>query len=172
MTMKTRVNHVCNRIWPILLSSTVLQWMKTNFKISQYSRFLLRSCYAILVKILKWLKLLNSVPFIKKTIVNLVNNWIWSFGLTFTFLQWMKINFKISQFSRFLLRSRYPVFVKILKWLKLLNSVPFIKKTLLNHVYNCIWSFRLTFAILQAMKTNFNISQVEDFSYGRSGYAI
>ena len=35
-----------------------------------YWRFLLRSGYAILVKIWKWLKLLNSVQFIKKTLVN------------------------------------------------------------------------------------------------------
>ena len=41
--------------------------MKKNFKISQFSSFLLRFGYAIQVKIWKWLKLLNSVPFIKKT---------------------------------------------------------------------------------------------------------
>ena len=80
--------------------------MKTNFKISQFSRFLLRSEYAIQVKIWKWLKLLNSVPFIKKTLVNQVYTRIWSFWLTFTVLQWVKTNFKISQFSRFLLRTR------------------------------------------------------------------
>ena len=40
--------------------------MKTNLKISQFSRFLLMSGNAIKVKIWKWLKLLSSVPFIKK----------------------------------------------------------------------------------------------------------
>ena len=137
--------------------------MKTNFKISQLSRFLLRSGYAIFVKIWKWLKLLNSVPFIKKTLVNHVYNWIWSFWLTFTVLQWMKANSKISQFSRFLLRSMYAILDKIWKWLKLLNSVLFIKKTLVNHVYNWVWSFGLTFTVLQWMKINFEISQFEDF---------
>ena len=96
--------------------------------------FLLRSVYPILVKILKWLKLLNSVPFIKKTIVNQVYIRIWSSWLTFTVLQWMKTNFKISQFSRFLLRSENAIQVEIWKWLKLLNSVPFIKKTLVNQL--------------------------------------
>ena len=97
-------------------------------------RFLLRSRFTILVKNLKWLKLLNSVPFIKKTLVNHVYIRIWSFWLTFTILQWMNKNSKISQFSRFLLRSKYAIKVKIWKWLKLLNSVPFIKKTLVNQV--------------------------------------
>ena len=101
--------------------------MKANIKISQFSRFLLRSEYPIQVKIWKWLKLLNSVPFIKKPHVNQVCIWIWSFWLTFTVLQWMKKNSKNSQFSSFLLRSGYAILVKIWKWLKLLNSVPFIK---------------------------------------------
>ena len=79
--------------------------MKANIKISQFSRFLLRSEYAIQVKIWKWLKLLNSVPFIKKPLVNQVYIRIWSFWLTFTVLQWMKKNSKNSQFSSFLLRS-------------------------------------------------------------------
>ena len=43
-------------------------------------------------------------------------------------------NIKISQFSRFLLRSEYLIQVKIWKWLKLLNSVPFIKKPRVNQV--------------------------------------
>ena len=102
--------------------------MKANIKISQFSRFLLRSEYPIQVKIWKWLKLLNSVPFIKKPLVNQVCIWIWSFWLTFTVLQWMKKNSKNSQFSSFLLRSGYAILVKIWKWLKLLNSVPFINK--------------------------------------------
>ena len=102
--------------------------MKANIKISQFSRFLLRSEYAIQVKIWKWLKLPNSVPFIKKPLVNQVCIWIWSFWLTFTVLQWMKRNSKNSQFSSFLLRSGYAILVKISKWLNLLNSYPFIKK--------------------------------------------
>ena len=117
--------------------------------------FLLRSGYSILVKIWKWLKLLNSVPFIKETLVNHVYIRIWSFWLTFTVLQRMNTNFKISQFSRFLLRSWFGIFVKIGKWLKLLNSFPFIRRTLVNHVYNWVWSFGLAFSVLEWMKTNF-----------------
>ena len=137
--------------------------MKANFKISQFSRFLLRSEYVIDVKIWKWLKLLNSVPFIKKALVNNVYIWIWSVWLTFAALQWMKTNFKISQFSRFLLRSEYTIQVKIWKWLKLLTSFPFIKKTLVNHFYIWIWSVWLTFTALLWIKTNFKISQFSRF---------
>ena len=137
--------------------------MKTISKISQFSRFLLRSRNAILVKIWKLLKLLNSVPFIKKTLVNDVYIRILSSWLTFTVLQWMKTNLKNSQFSRFLLRSGNAILVKIWKWLKLLNSVLFIKKTLVNQVYIRIWSFWLIFTALQWMKTIFKISQIEDF---------
>ena len=122
--------------------------MKKNSKNSQFSSFLLRSGYVILVKIWKWLKLLNSVPFIKKRLVNHVYIWIWSSSLTFTVSHGMKANIKISQFSRFLLSSEYPIPVKIWKWLKLLNSVPFIKKPLVNQVYIRIWSFWLTFTVL------------------------
>ena len=145
--------------------------MKTNFKISQFSRFLLRSGYLIQVKIWKWLKLLNSVPFIKKTLVNQAYIRIRSFLLTFTVLQWMKKNSKISQFSSFLLRSGYAILVKIWKWLKLLNFVPLIKKTILNHVYIGIWSSWLTFTVLHWMKWNYRISQFSRFLL-RSGYAI
>ena len=121
--------------------------MKTNFKISQFSGFLQRSKYAIQVKICKWLKFLNSVPFIRKTLVNQVYIRIWSFWLTFTVLQWMKENSKITQFSRFLLRSEYAIQVKIWKWLKLLNSVPFIKKTIVNQVSIRIWSSWRTYSL-------------------------
>ena len=145
--------------------------MKKNSKISQFSRFLLRSGYAIQVKIWKWLKLLNSLPFIKKTLLSDVYIGIWSSWLTFTVLQWMKTNFKISQFSRFLQRSQYVIQVKIWKWQKLLNSVPFIKKTLVNHVYIRIWLFWLTVAALQWMKKNSKISQFSRFLL-RSSYAI
>ena len=145
--------------------------MKANIKISQFSRFLLRSEYPIQVKIWKWLKLLNSVPFIKKPLINQLYFRIWSFWLTFTVLQWMKKNSKNSQFSRFRLRSEYPIQVKIWKWLKLLNSVPFIKKPLVNHVYIRIWSLWLTFTVLQWMKKNSKNSQFSSFLL-RSGYAI
>ena len=156
---KPLVNQVCIWIWSFWLTFTVLQWMKKNSKNSQFSSFLLRSGYAILVKIWKWLKLLNSVPFIKKPLVNQVCTWIWSFWLTFTVLQWMKKNSKNSQFSCFLLRSGYAILVKIWKWLKLLNSFPFIKKRLLNLVYIRIWSSSLTFTVSQGMKANIEISQ-------------
>ena len=169
---KRLVNHVYIRIWSSLLTLTVSQGMKAKFKISQFSRFLLRSEYAIQVKIWKWLKLLNSVPFIKKPLVNQVCIWIWSFWMTFTVLQWMKKNSKNSQFSSFLLRSSlYAILVKIWKWLKLLNSVPFIKKRLLNHVYIRIWSSSLTFTVSQGMKANIKISQFSRF-LRRSEYPI
>ena len=168
---KPLVNQVYIRIWSSSLTFKVSQGMKPNIKISQFSRFLLRSKYAIQVKIWKWLKLLNSVPFIKKPLVNHVCIWIWSFWLTFAVLQWMKKNSKNSQFSSFLLRSGYVILVKIWKWLKLLNSVPFIKKRLLNHVYIRIWSSWLTFTISQGMKGNIKISQFSRFLL-RSEYAI
>ena len=165
------VNQVYIRIWPFWLTFTVLQWMKKNSKNSQFSSFLLRSGYAILVKIWRWIKLLNSVPFIKNWLLNHVYIRIWSSWLTFTVSQGMKANIKISQFSRFLLRSEYPIQVKIWKWLKLLNSVPFIKKPLVNQVYIRIWSFWLTFTVLHWMKKNSKNSQFSSFLL-RSGYAI
>ena len=132
---KPLVNQVYIRIWSFLLTFTVLQWMKKKSKNSQFSSFLLRSGYAILVNIWKWLKLLNSYPFIKKRLANHVYIRIWSSWLTFTVSQGMKANIKISQSSRFLLRSEYPIQVEIWEWLKLLNSVPFIKKPLVNQFY-------------------------------------
>ena len=168
---KPLVNQVYIRIWTFLLTFTVLQWMKKNSENSQFSSFLLRSGYAILVKIWKWLKLLNSYPFIKKKLVNHVYIRIWSSSLTFTVSRGMKANIKISQFSRFLLRSQYPIQVKIWKWLKLLNSVPFIKKPLVNQVCIWIWSFWLTFTVLQWMKKNSKNSQFSSFLL-RTGDAI
>ena len=170
-TKKTLVNQLYIRIWSFWLTFTVLQWMKRNSKNSQFSSFLLRSGYAILVKIWKWLKLLNSVPFIKKALVNQVCIRIWSFWLSFTVLQWMKKNSKNGQFSSFLLRSGYAILVKIWKWLKLLNSYPFIKKRLVNHVYIRILSSSLTFTVPQGMKANIKISQFSRFLL-RSEYAI
>ena len=168
---KRLVNHVYIGIWSSSLTFTVSQGMKAKIKIRQFSRFLLRSEYAIQIKIEKWLKLLNSVPFIKKPLVYQVCIWIWSFGLTFTVLQWMKKNSKNSQFSRFLLRSGYAILVKIWKWLKLVNSYPFIKKRLVNHVYIRIWPSSLTFTVSQVMKANIKISQFSRFLL-RSEYAI
>ena len=145
--------------------------MKKNSKNSQFSSFLLRSGYANWVKIWKWLKLLNSVPFIKKFLLNHVYIRILSSSLTFTVSQGMKANIKISQFSSFLLRSEYAFHVKIWKWLKLLNSYLFIKKRLVNHVYIRIWSPSLTFTVSQGMKANIKISQFSRFLL-RSEYAI
>ena len=145
--------------------------MKANMKISQFSRFLVRSEYSIHVKIWKWLKLLNSVPFMKKRLINHVYIRIWSSSLTFTVSQGMKANMKISQFTRFLVRSEYSIHVKIWKWLKLLNSVPFMKKRLINHVYIRIWSSWLTFTVSQGMKANIKISQFSSFLL-RSEYMI
>ena len=168
---KRLLNDVYIRIWSSWLTFTVSQGMKANIKISQFSRFLLRSEYPIQVKIWKWLKLLNSVPFIKKPLVNQVYIRIWSFWLTFTVLQWLKKNSKNSQFWSFLLRSGYAILVKIWKWLKLLNSYPFIKKRLVNHVYIRIWSSSLTFTVSRLMKANIKISQFSRFLL-RSEYAI
>ena len=168
---KRLVNHVYIRTWSSWLTFTVSRGMKANIKISQFSRFLLRSEYAIQVKIWKWLKLLNSVPFIKKPLVNQVCIWIWSFWLTFTVLQWMKKNSKNSQFSSFLLRSEYLILDKIWKGLKLLNSLPFHKKTLVYQVYIRIWSSWLFFTVLQWMKANLKISQFSRFLL-RSEYKI
>ena len=168
---KRLLNHVYIWIWSSWLTFTVLQGMKANIKIRQFSRFLLRSEYAIHVKIWKWVKVLNSVPFNKKPLVNQVEIPIWWFWQTFTVLQWMKANIKISQFSRFPLRSKYTIQVKIWKWLKLLNSVAFIKKTLLNHVYIRIWSSWQTFTVSQGMKANIKISQFSRFLL-RSEYPI
>ena len=137
--------------------------MKINFKIYKLSAKV-RVCDS--GQNLKITKTPYSVPFIKKTLVNHVYIRIWSSLLTFTVLQWMKTNSKISQFSSFVLRSGYAIQVKISKWLKLLNSFPFINKTLVNHLYIWIWSIWLTFTACQWMKTNFIISKFEDFCEG------
>ena len=133
-TKKTLVNQVYIRIWSFWLTFTVLQSKKKNSKNNQFSRIRLRSENTIQVKIWKWLKLPNSVPFIKKPLVNQICIWIWSFWLTFTDLQWMKKNSKNCQFSSFLLKSEFAIHVKIWKWIKVLNSVPFVKKPLVNQL--------------------------------------
>ena len=168
---KTLLNQVYFRIWSFWLTFAVLQSMKKNSKISQFSSFLLKSGYAIWIKIRYWLKLLNSFAFIKKTIVNHVYIWIWWSWLTFTILQLMKPTFKIGQFSRFLLRSKYAIKVKIWKRLKLINSVPFINKTPVNQVYIRISSFWLTSQFYSQWRQNSNISQFSSFLLW-SRYAI
>ena len=160
---KPLVNQVCIWIWSFWLTFTVLQWMKKNSKNSQFSSFLLRSVYAILVKIWKWLKLLNSFHSSRNGFWIRFKFEIWWSWLTFSVSQGMKANIKISQFSRFLLRSEYSIQVKIWKWLKLLNSVPFIKKPLVNQVYIRIWLFWLTFTVLQRMKKNSKIVNFQVF---------
>ena len=160
---KWLLNHVYIRILSSWRTFKVSKGMKANIKISQFSRFLLRSEYPIQVKIWKWQKLLNSVPFIKKPLVNQVYIRIWSFWLNITVLQWMKKNSKNSQFSSFPLRSGNAILVKIWKWLKLLNSVPFIKKRLLNHVYIRIWSLWLTFTVSQGRRQTSKLVNFQDF---------
>ena len=145
-----------NSKWLILLNSI---HQEKTCKSSLHSKLIILSHFqSFTVNVVK-----PQNESIKKTLVNHVYIRIWSFWLTFTVLQWMKTNLKISQFSRFVLMSVYAIQVKIWKWLNLLNSMPFIKKTLVNHVYIQIWSFWLTFTVLQWMKTNFKISQFEDF---------
>ena len=127
------------------------------------------------VKVWKWLKLLDSVSFIKKTIVNHVYIWIWSSWQNFTVLHsnlviltefhsFTMIEDKLQNSSilRFLQRSLYASLFKTWKWLKLLNSVSFINKTLVSYGYLWISSFWLTFKVLQWVKTTFKISQFED----------
>ena len=114
-------------------------------------------------QIWKWLNLLNCFPFIRKTLVNHLYIWIWSFWLTFTAWEWMKMIFKISQFEDFCWGPGMRSCSKFEKWLKLLNCLPFIKKTLVNHVYIRIWPLWLTFTVLKWMKTNFRISQFSRF---------
>ena len=160
---KTLVKQVHIRNWSFWLTFKVLQWMKKNYKITHFSSFLLRSVCTILFKIWKWLKLFNSVPYINKTLGNHVYIRCWSSWLSFTVLQWMKTNFKISEFSRFLLRSEYTIQVNIWNWIKLHNSVPFMKETLVNKVYIRIWSFWLTFTVWQRMKKIPKLVNFQDF---------
>ena len=58
------------------------------------------------------------------------------------------------------------ILVKIWKWLKLLNSVPFIKKTLVNHVFIRILSSWLTFAVSHWMKTDLKDELIFNISAG------
>ena len=153
---KIVVNQVYFRIRSSWLTFTVLQWMKRNSRISQFSGFLVRSGYVISVKIWKWLKLLHFVPFHFDWLSQLWSEWRQTSKL---------VNLKISA------KVLYAILVKIWKWLKLLNFVPFIKKRLVNHVYIRIWSFWLTFTVLQWIKKTKIISVFSSFLL-RSGYAI
>ena len=98
------------------------------------------------------LKLLNSVPFIKKRLLNHVYLRIWS---SFEFdhfdwlSHWMKKNSKNSQFSSFLGGMRRSKFEKTSS----------IHQETANHVYLRIWSSWLTFTVSQGMKANIKISQ-------------
>ena len=146
--------------------------MKKNSKNSQFSYFLLRSGYAILVKIWKWLKLLNSVPFIKKRLLNHVSIFEFDhlYWLSQCHIEWRQTT-KLVNFHDFCQGKSIRFRSKIWKWLKLLNSVPFIKKPLVNQVCIWIWSFWLTFTVLQWTKKNSKNSQFSSFLL-RSGYAI
>ena len=118
------------------LSQFCSEWKQTS-KISQFSRFLLRSGYQILVIIWNWLKLYNSLPFIKKTLVNQFefDYFYWRPQFYSEWRQTSKLVNLIQNYWiwRVLLRSMYAILVKISKWLKLFNSVIFIKKTWGNH---------------------------------------
>ena len=159
---KTFLNHLYIWIWSFWVIFTALQWMKTNFKISKFSRFQLRSKYTIQVKFENdWNILIlfhSSRKHLKSSLhLNLI---------ILTAFHSFKVNEdKLLNQSiwRFLLTSRYAILVKISKWLKLLNTVQFIKKTLVNHLYFWIWSFWLPFTASQWIKANFKISQFEDF---------
>ena len=152
-----------HHIW---LTFIISRSMKTNLRISQFSGFLLRpGPYAILVKIWKWLKFLNSLPFIKGNMCKIIFTIEFDhISLPFTTLWQMKRNLKISNIFSISAKVRaYAILVKIWKWLKLLNSVPFMQKTFANHVYIWIWSFGLTLTVLKWMKTNVKISQSSRF---------
>ena len=72
------------------------------------------------VKIWKWLKLLNYVHSSRKHLKIMFTFEFDHFDWLFPPLQWMNTNFKISQFSKFLLRSEYAIQVKFRKWLNFL----------------------------------------------------
>ena len=86
------------------LSQFYSEWRKTQ-KLVNFLVFCFGPCMGFRSKLWQWLKLLNSFPFIKKTLVNHVYIGIWSFWLTFTALPWMKptsklFNLKISDKAR------------------------------------------------------------------------
>ena len=110
------------------LSQLHSQWRQTSKLVNLKISAKVRVCDSR--QIWKWLKFLNSLPFIKKTLVNQIYIRIWSFWQTFTVIQWMKRNSKISQFSSFLLRYGYPIWVKIWHWPKLLNFLHTSRKHL------------------------------------------
>ena len=99
------------------LSQIYSEWKQTSKLVNLKISANVWVC-VFLVKTWKWLKLLSSFPFITKTLINHVYIIIWLSWLTFRVLQWMKTNFKISQFSRLLLRSEYAIQVKNLNMTK------------------------------------------------------
>ena len=129
---KKLLNQVNIRIWSCF-SQFCSEWRQTS-KLVNFQEFRSGPSIRFISKFENDIKLLNSVPFIEKALVNQVCIRILSSWLTFTVSQGMKGNIEISQFSRFLLRSEYAIHIKIWKWVKLLNSVPFIKKPLVNQV--------------------------------------
>ena len=131
---KTHVNHLYNRIWSFWIAFTFFTVKEDNLQNDSIFMISAKSHVCVFGQNLKIMKLLNFVPFIKKTHVKHVCNLIWSFWITFPFLQSRKTNFKMSQFSRFLPRCGYAILIKILKMTKTFYFVPFIKKTHLNHV--------------------------------------
>ena len=153
---KTLVNQVYIRIWSFRLIFTVSQWMKKNSKFSQFSSFLLRSGYAISVKIWKWLNFLILFHLSRKKFQIMFR---YEFDhldrLSQFFSEWRQTSKLVN--LRFLLRSEYVIQVKRWKSLKLLNSVPFIKETFVNHVYIRTWWSWLTLTVLQWMKKNSKI---------------
>ena len=84
------------------LSQIYSEWRQTSKLVYLKISAKVRVCNS--GQIWKLLNLLNSVPFIKKTLLNHVYIEIGSSWLTFTLLQWMKTNFEISPLLRFLLR--------------------------------------------------------------------
>ena len=111
---KFYVNHVNIRIWLLLLTFSVLQWMKQTSKLVNLN-ISAKVRYTSLVKISHWLKLLYVCSIHQENMrksclqLNLI------IFLTFTVLQWMKTNFKVSQIWIFLLMSGDEILVKIWK---------------------------------------------------------
>ena len=163
---KTLANHAYIRIWHFWLTFTALQWMKKNSKISQIFKFSTKVGVSDIGQNLEMIKTSQFCSMPQENTCKSSLHLNLTFSTDFHSFTVNEENSEISQFSSFLLTSNYAIQVKIWKWLKLLNSVPFIKKTLVNHVYIRIWSSWLTFTALQWMKTNFRICQLEDFCSG------
>ena len=124
-----------------------------------------KSRYTILVKIWKWLKLLNSVPFYIRTILRATS-------MISQLVEQRTSNPKVVGLNPTWATEFFNNSVGHYQCqLSSLRSVPFMKKSLVNHVFIQIWSFWLTFTVLQWIKTNFKISQFSWFLL-RSEFAI